>query len=456
MSLEKIDVAIVGAGPAGMAAATLAAELGLDTALVDEQDAPGGQIYRGVERAGEKSPLGADYLAGGRLVAGLRASGARYLPATAVWHIDPDGTLSLVSAGASRTLRARRILIATGALERPVPIPGWTLPGVMTAGAAQILLKSGDLVPAGRTVLAGQGPLVWLLAAQLVRAGAPPAAILESTPAINYAAAARLLPGTLWPARRALRKGLALIREVRRAGVPVHRAVRGLRAVGRERLAGVAWQGGELPADLLLLHEGVIPNTQIGMALQLEHRWDAAQLCWRARVDEWGATAYSTIAIAGDGAGIVGAEAAALQGRLAALDAAAFLDRIDPVERDRRARSLRNALRRELAIRPFLDALYRPPPGALLPPDDVVVCRCEEVTAAQIRRAARLGAQGPNQAKAFTRCGMGACQGRICGPTVSAVMADALGKPIAEIGAYRPRAPYKPLTVGALAGLDSG
>jgi bacterioferritin-associated ferredoxin len=119
----------------------------------------------------------------------------------------------------------------------------------------------------------------------------------------------------------------------------------------------------------------------------------------------------------------------------------------------RRARPIRAALKRELAIRPFLDALYRPSRSVLVPQDDIVVCRCEEVTVSQIRRAARLGAQGPNQTKAFTRCGMGSCQGRLCGPIVGAVMADALGKPMAEIGAYRPRAPYKPITLGALAGL---
>jgi NADPH-dependent 2,4-dienoyl-CoA reductase/sulfur reductase-like enzyme len=459
MTPDRVDLAIIGAGPAGMAAAALAAELGLDTVLIDEQDSPGGQIYRGIERAPENTPLGADYLAGKSLAASLRASGAAYLPATTIWHIDPDGTLSLISAGASRTLRAHRILIATGAIERPVPIPGWTLPGVMTAGAAQIMLKTADLVPAGRAVLAGQGPLLWLVAAQLIRAGAPPAAILETTPHRNYHAAARLLPATLWPGRRALRKGLALIREVRRAGIPIRREVRGLRAIGRatgdKSVERVVWDGGEIAADLLLLHEGVIPNTQISLALGLDHRWDAAQLCWRPAVDEWGATGVPTIAIAGDGGGIAGAAAASLSGRLAALDAAAFLDKLDPAERDRRARPLRAALKRQLAIRPFLDALYRPAPAVLVPADDIVACRCEEVTVAQIRRAARLGAQGPNQAKAFTRCGMGPCQGRICGPIVSAVMAETLGKPIAEIGAYRPRAPYKPITLGALAGLGA-
>ncbi|HVH81741.1 MAG TPA: NAD(P)/FAD-dependent oxidoreductase, partial [Stellaceae bacterium] len=326
--------------------------------------------------------------------------------------------------------------------------------GVMTAGAVQINLKTAGLVPSGRVVLAGQGPLLWLVAAQLIRAGAPPALILETAPRCNLRAAATMLPGILWLGRRSLRKGLGLIREVKHAGIPIVRGVTGLAAIGRDKVERIAWDGGETPADLLMLHEGVIPNIQISLALQLEHRWDDAQLCWRPLIDDWGATSLSTIAIAGDGGGIAGAEAAALTGRLAALDAASYVDKIDPAARDRRARPIRRALRRELAIRPFLDTLYRPTASVLVPEDDVVACRCEEVTVAQIRRAARLGAQGPNQAKAFTRCGMGPCQGRICGPIVSAVMAETLGRPIAEVGTYRPRAPYKPVTVAALAGLS--
>ena len=164
----SVDFAIIGAGPAGMAAAVLAVEFGLDTLLIDEQERPGGQIYRAIERAetdpSVSSSLGADYLAGRSLATALHASGAEYRPATTVWHIDPDGTLSLASDSAVDTVTARRILLATGAIERPVPIPGWTLPGVMTVGAAQILLKTADLVPDGRAVLAGQGPLLYLVA----------------------------------------------------------------------------------------------------------------------------------------------------------------------------------------------------------------------------------------------------------------------------------------------------
>ena len=448
-----VDLAIVGAGPAGMAAAALSAELGLDTVLIDEQETPGGQIYRGVERTTDPTPLGADFLAGRELIGALRASKAHYRSATTVWHIDPDGTLSLAAQDGSETLQARQIVLATGALERAVPIPGWTLPGVMTVGAAQILLKTGDLVPDGRAVLAGQGPLLYLAALQLARAGAPPAAVLETTPHRNYHEAARRFIGELWAGRRDLGKGLRMILALRRLGVPIRGEVRGLRALGHDRLGRIAWDGGEILADHLFLHDGVIPNTQISLGLQLAHQWDEAQLCWRPTVDDWGRSSLPNIAIVGDGARIAGAGAAALTGRLAALDAAAVLDKITPAERDRRARPVRAALRRERALRPFLDALYRPPDSALDPADEVIACRCEEITAGQIRRAVRLGATGPNQIKAFLRCGMGPCQGRVCGPIVSAVIAKARGLSPAEIGNYRPRAPYKPITVGTLAGL---
>ena len=450
-----VELAIIGAGPAGMAAAALADELGLETVLIDEQGSPGGQMYRAIERTEPGTPLGSDYLAGWPLVAALRASRVDYRPSTTLWHVDPEGALFLETAGRSETVTARRVLLATGALERPVPIPGWTLPGVMTAGAAQILLKSSGLVPEGRVVLAGQGPLLYLVAAQLARAGAAPVALFETAPLENYLAAIRPLAG-LWAGRRRLIKGLGLISAVKRAGVRIRRGVRGLRAVGQRRLERVAWEDGELATDYLLLHEGIIPNVQVSLALQLRHEWDEAQLCWRPSLDAWGQTSLPNIAVAGDGGGILGTDAAVLSGRLAALDAAMWLGHIGAAERDRRAAPIRAPLDRERAFRPFLDRLYRPSRSVMVPAEDeVIACRCEEVSVGKVRRATQLGAQGPNQLTAFTRCGLGPCQGRICGPVVAAIAADVLGKPIGEIGTYRPRAPFKPITVGTLADLET-
>ncbi|MFY3909862.1 FAD-dependent oxidoreductase, partial [Achromobacter xylosoxidans] len=154
----QCDLLVVGAGPAGLAAATTAARLGVDTVLLDEQAAPGGQIYRAITTTPvtDRAVLGPDYWHGASLVEPFRQSGARYEPGATVWAVaertapEPERGFEVAYsvAGEARILHARRLLLATGAQERPFPIPGWTLPGVITAGAAQILLKSGGMVPA--------------------------------------------------------------------------------------------------------------------------------------------------------------------------------------------------------------------------------------------------------------------------------------------------------------------
>lgn len=455
--MMRCDLAIVGAGPAGMEAAIQASALGLSVKVFDEQPAPGGQVFRGVEAAAGDPVFAGEYTKDGvALVKRFRAApGIDYHPCSTVWHIAlHSGQISVLQEGASIEVTAGRILIATGAQERPVPIPGWTLPGVMTAGAAQIMLKTAGAWPEGPVVLAGQGPLAWLLAAQLLQAGLPALTLLETTPrgALRRAVSA----GGLWRGRSALRKGLHYVRDAQRRGLQVVRAVDGLRAEGDGHVQRVRWAGGMAECATLLLHEGVIPSTHITRALGLDHAWDAAQLCWHPVVDAWGATSDPLIAVAGDGAGIGGWESAAAAGHLAALDAAFRAGRLRDAARDRLARAPRQAARRALALRPFLDRLYRPAPSMLAPLDDsTIVCRCEEVTAGQIRQVARLGATGPNQTKAYLRAGMGPCQGRLCGTTTAALIARERGIPIAEAGTLRPRAPFKPLTVGALAALPA-
>jgi NADPH-dependent 2,4-dienoyl-CoA reductase/sulfur reductase-like enzyme len=449
------DLAVIGSGPAGMAAAIEASAIGLSVLVADEQPAPGGQVFRAVEMAAEDPALVGDYAEQGAALvrAFLQAPGIEYRPGMALWHVDPVAErLSLIRGGRSEEAVAKRLLLATGAQERPVPISGWTLPGVMSVGAAQILLKTTGAVPVGPIAIGGQGPLCWLVAVQLLRAGAGPLVLLETR---QRAALCRALrEGGFWAGRRQLAKGIALIREAKARGLRVIRHVRGLRAEGEGRLQRVRWQGGEMACGMLLLHEGVIPSTHISRALGLEHHWDEAQLCWRPSLDAWGATSHGWIAVAGDGGGIGGWEAAVESGRLAALDTACRIRQIDARERDRRALPYRTAQETAFALRPFLNRLYAPSSEILAPADDAVtVCRCEEITAGQIRAAARLGATGPNQAKAYVRSGMGPCQGRMCGTTVSALIAAERGTAIAEAGALRTRAPFKPLTVGALIGL---
>ena len=248
-------------------------------------------------------------------------------------------------------------------------------------------------------------------------------------------------------------KGLALMREVR-AKVPVVTGVSELAAKGDGQLATVTYTAGRrretIPVELLLLHQGVVPNVNLAMAAGIEHRWDDLQLCWSPVLDHDGSTSVEGIAIAGDGAGIGGAGAAIVRGRIAAR---AAVEALAPAAAAKLApmSTFRASLAQAERGRAFLDTLFRPARPFRIPSGDTIVCRCEEVTAKDILDAVAIGATGPNQLKAYRRTGMGPCQGRLCGLTVTELMAQARGRSPQEIGYYRLRAPVKPITLAELA-----
>jgi NADPH-dependent 2,4-dienoyl-CoA reductase/sulfur reductase-like enzyme len=441
------DLLILGAGPAGMAAAIAARGRGLSVTVLDENPGPGGQVHRAIERRAAKDEQDED---GKKLVAGLRGAGVELRVGATLWAIEPGGKAYWTEAGAARSVTARRILLCAGATERPLPIPGWTLPGVMTVGAAQIALKTAGLVPEGKAWIAGQGPLLWLYAVQAISAGGRLAGIVDLSHGVPPAALRHLPRALLAPGY--LLKGLAWQRRVKRAGVPVLQAEQ-VAVEGEGRVQRILVDGAPHEADLVLLHDGVVPNTQVTRAIPgCAHDWDAVQACWRPRLDAWGNTTVEGIMVAGDAGGIGGARAAAHAGRLAALEAARALGAMTAEQRDAEAGRWRLALDRQLAPRRFLDALFPPRPATAIP-DEVVLCRCEEVTAGRVREAVSLGCQGSNQTKAFTRTGMGPCQGRVCGPAVHAVIAAARGADPAQVDPFRTRFPTKPVTLGELAAL---
>jgi bacterioferritin-associated ferredoxin len=457
------ELAIVGAGPAGMAAAIRAAALGIDTVLLDEQTEPGGQIYRAIEtvqrtRAGDLAILGEDYAEGAALAAAFRASGSGYEPGSVVWQVRDDGGIGISRGGTSRILTAQRILIATGAMERPVPIPGWTLPGVMGAGAAQALLKASGVVPDGPVVIIGAGPLIYLIATQLVRAGVPIGAVLLTGRELGTTDALKVAPSALRTSRTLL-KGLGWMNELRGAGVQMVYGVSQPVIEGAAQAEAVSYthDGARLrvPASLVLLHNGVLPGTQLSRGAGCRQVWDADQHCWQPQTDEWGATNQARIAIAGDGGGILGARAATNLGRLAALDTAVRLGKLDPKERDRMASNDRAELARQKLLRQVLDKLF-PPAAELLAPTggDDIVCRCEEVTVGELHEAIAHGSTDSNRVKAYTRCGMGPCQGRLCGPIAAEVIARALGQRADQPGQFRVRLPVRPVPLAELAELQ--
>ncbi len=456
------DALVVGAGPAGMSAASALAENGLRVAVIDEQNAPGGQIYRavGASPLPSRAILGDDYWHGETLLQRFVASKAGFLAQTTVWQIDRVGEswrIAVSAAGESRLLSAAHVVLATGAQERPVPVPGWTLPGVMTVGAAQVLLKTTGAVPQGATVLAGCGPLLWLYAAQVLRAGGQIDALLDTTPRAQRRAAMKHLFDFL--RSDYLLKGVSLLMEVKRR-IKVISGVTSFRATGIDAADAVEYTRddgthGRLPLDTLLIHQGVVPNVNLSNALGCEHEWNDAQCCWQPKLDAWLHSSQPGVFIAGDGSGIGGARTAEAQGELAALQIAHLAGASDAATRDAAACAVRARVARALRGRAFFETMYRPADAMRIPGGDTLVCRCEEVTAQQIVDAAQVGCSGPNQLKAFLRCGMGPCQGRMCGLTACELLARESGTPMRELGYYTLRFPTKPLTLAEIAALPA-
>ena len=455
--VEPAELVIIGAGPAGMAAAITSASYGNRVVLLDEQPSPGGQIYRNVTHSTHLRDkiLGTDFQHGRALTSKLKQPQIDYRPNAKVWRVDDDGQICYSIEDKATRITGKQIIIATGALERPVPVPGWTLPGAMTAGAVQILLKSSGLLPT-QAVLAGAGPLLYLLAAQMIRAGVPPLAIVETQQRRDYISAARYLPVAMgnWPL---LGKGLGLLAEIRRAGTPRYTIANNIEITGSSDVQGIQFSSSgkhhEIECNCVLLHQGVVPNTQISRLLRLTHSWHPQQHCFVPNTVAHGKTDNPIFQIAGDGAGISGALAAEHQGKLCALNALQQLGAADQTIIETEQSVTLKQLNREHRARPFLDTLYAPPTEALAPASDTIICRCEEVTAGAIRQQIPKGCTGPNQTKAFSRCGMGPCQGRYCGLTVTEILARENALAHDEVGAYRIRAPIKPVTVSELASL---
>lgn len=477
LTMTDFDLAIVGAGPAGMSAAIAARAFDLRVVVIDEKPAPGGQIWAAIERNHARgadaehrllAALGDDYKSGARLVAEFRSSGARYLPNSTVWHVSDDASNGSVIAfsqahengdtAGSRRLRAARIVIASGAQERPVPLPGWTLPGVMSVGAAQLMLKTAGMLPPAPVVIVGCGPLAFLYAAQARSFAGTVSAFVQPAGASNPLAALKHGVSALHGASY-LRQGARLLGQRALASTKVYRKATDVRILGEDSVQGLEFtrrsKRVELVARTVLVHDGIVPQAQLTRLLELDHQWYERGSYQAPCVDAHGRSSMANILVAGDARHIDGARAALHSGALAAL---AVVSDLQPQHAPRVSVQItrhEELMRRETRVRPFLDALY--PAGRWTfdgLEDDTVVCRCENITAGAIRASCRAAVDSADRMKSLHRCGMGPCQGRMCEYSVALIAAAELNCHPSAFGLHRIREPIKPISLGALAELD--
>ncbi|KMO11562.1 NAD(P)/FAD-dependent oxidoreductase [Methylobacterium platani] len=447
-------VAIVGAGPAGLRAAQVLAEASLRPLLVDEGHRAGGQIYRRPPPGAERPAAALYGFEAGRAqalhdLADALAPRVDYRPGTTVWGIaprDPDGfDLECLGPDGHGRIAADRLVLATGAMDRTLPFPGWTLPGVFTLGAAQIALKAQGMAIGRRVALVGAGPLLPLVAHQYAKAGATVVAVLDVTPlAAKVKAAPRLaaVPATLakgvwYTMRGALRRQ------------PVRSGVRAIAVEGAARVEALAFEDAagrrhRVACDAVGASFGLRSEAQAADLAGCRFAFEPVTRQWQPERSGQGRSSLPHVYLAGDGSGIGGADVAELQGERTALTLLADLGRPrDPA----REAHLDRRLARQAGFRAALEAAY-PYPHHLVEgiADDEIVCRCEGITAGAIRRTAtERDASEMNRLKALTRTGMGRCQGRVCGHAAAEILARTLDVPVETVGRLRGQAPIKPI-----------
>ncbi len=447
-------IVIIGAGPAGMRAAARLVQAGLRPVVVDEAPRSGGQIYRrqpeGFRRAATRL-YGFEAAKAAALHGMFDALRPRidYRPETLAWNVY-DGAVHLLRGAQSEALKFDGLILAPGATDRIMPLPGWTLPGVFSLGGAQIALKAQACAIGARCVFLGTGPLLYLVAYQYAKAGAVVAAVLDTAPLADLMAA---LPGLA--ARPAmLAKGLYYTAWLASRRIPMLGGVTPQAITPRgegDRVAAVQLRDAHgrersFACDAVGLGYGLRSETQLADIARCEFNFDATSRQWLPVTDADGRSSVPGVYLAGDGARIAGADAAELAGSLAAC--AALRDHGHPVA-DAELAGLRRQRAPMARFRAGLERGFAWPAHlAAALPDTTVVCRCEVITAGELRHAATaLDAPEVNRAKAFIRLGMGRCQGRYCGLAGAEVLAAARGVGVEAGGRLRGQAPVKPLPI---------
>lgn len=465
MNHQRYDVVVIGAGPAGSAASATAAGLGLATLVLDEARTAGGLIYRAPDPG-----LRAHEAEGDALRARLAASGATIAFEHRVWHVAQVGAtdhwpagfeVSAVGPTDNVTVRASAVIVATGVVERWYPRPGWTLPGVLGLGAATVMVKAQRLLPGRRVVVAGPGPLAPLVANLILQGGGKVVALIDPNPLSRWFG---VVPSVAKRPGLAAQGGSWLARLVVK-GVPAYRGwdVRSIQ--GREGVESVTFGPVDaqwrpvagaptrtVEADAICLGYGLTPAAEIYRLLGADEHYVPALGGWIPVQGNGRRTSIARLYAAGDGAGIDGATAAPLSGRLAALSAAFDLQQLDAAAYERERSDIEAEFARAARLGRAMARLVAPVATAMVGvPDETIVCRCEDVTAGAVRAEVAAGVREINALKAATRCGMGPCGGRMCADATAALM-ECAGVSFADIGRPTARSPLRPVPLAALTG----
>jgi len=462
--IQNVDLVVLGAGPAGVAAANVASQEGTDVVIIDENSSAGGQIYRAPpnEFKPHDSFKSDEYQEGEKQRKILKNSNVKALFKHRVWSISSDLVVSTVGPNGLSSWHTRSLIIANGALERIIPFPGWTTPGVIGLAASTILLKSQYVLPGQSTVVAGCGPLLIAVANGIIKSGGKVSAIIDLNSKSDWIKAfPRLLsrPDQLF-------KGMSWFANIMKAGIKIYggHAVTNTKQVDnvlKISIAPINSAGSIIldskykkivEGDCLAIGHGLFPSTEITRLLKAKHIYDPYKGGWVPLIDDDFRSSIPGVYIAGDATGISGALSAVQKGRIAGMTAVRDLNMMSSKKYKVKIKSERTTLKKNenfgkaaVILMKFRSELIQTITS------ETIVCRCEDVYRSEIDEAIESGARDMNQLKAWTRCGMGPCQGRTCSEAIEAILASKVGS--RELaGQWTGRTPFRPIPIDQIIG----
>ena len=461
--IKKVDLVVLGAGPAGVAAANVASKEGAEVVIIDENSSAGGQIYRAPpnEFQPQNSFKSDEFREGEKQRNILENSDLTALFKHRVWSVSSDLVVSTVGPNGLSSWHARSLIIANGALERIIPFPGWTIPGVIGLAASTILLKSQYVLPGQSTVVAGCGPLLIAVANEIIKSGGKVSAIIDLNSKSDWIKAfPRLLsrPDQLF-------KGMSWFANIMKAGIKLYggHAVTNTKQVDnvlRISIAPINSAGSILDSknqkivegDCLAIGHGLFPSTEITRLLKAKHIYDPLKGGWVPLIDDDFRSSIPGVYIAGDATGISGAFSAVQKGRIAGMAAVRDLNVMSSQKYKAKIKSELIILKKNENFGKAAVRLMKFRPELIQTiTSETIVCRCEDVFRSEIDEAIESGARDLNQLKAWTRCGMGPCQGRTCSEAIEAILASKVGS--RELaGQWTGRTPLRPVPIEQIIG----
>ena len=464
LKVEKPDVLVIGGGVGGMSAASVAAETGAKVILIDERSLLGGQFSKQPTPVNDNTKFSKNdpqINLGKKLIERMKNAKVEIFKNVEIWGAYPDKNVLAIKDGENLLFEPKNLIVATGAYERPLPIKGWTLPGVMTTGAAQTLLRTYNVVAGKKIFIAGNGPFNIQVALELEKAGASIVGISESAYKPNLSSIGSIVEMFLGSPKLFF-KGISYLNELKKKSIKIkyNYVISSIKKIGNSldceiapNLSGKNINSEKISfnCDILCMGYGFLPSNTLLRNLGCDFKYDLFRKQLVIERSEKFETNKPGLYAVGDCAGLGGAYAACEEGIIAGINACSSLGFKISGRQAKEFKSSLKILKKQRKFQSGFWDLYKCDlPYVMDSKEETYICRCELVKNTHIQNALDSGCQSISEIKQKTRAGMGRCQGRYCSQFIAEIISSVTNEPIGEKSYFAPRFPLSPITIGEI------